>query len=105
MAVSWVNQDFRRFPGPSGVERVLHTKQARRRRYGRPRTGPAGTVKLVGSLKGSDSSPPAAPAAGELRDSTLKIVIVDESPIRSAILQDGLRKAGFMHVERIGDTN
>jgi len=60
---------------------------------------------LVGSLKGSDSSSPAAPAAGELRDSTLKIVIVDESPIRSAILEDGLREAGFMHVERIGDTN
>ena len=42
---------------------------------GEPQTGPAGTVKLVGSLKGSDSSSPAAPAAGELRDSTLKIVM------------------------------
>ena len=60
---------------------------------------------MAGTLKGSDSSPPGAPAAGELRDSTLKIVIVDESPIRSAILEDGLREAGFMHVERIGDTN
>ena len=62
-------------------------------------------MKLVGSLKGPGSLLPAAPAAGELRDSKLKIVIVDESPIRSAILEDGLREAGFLYVERIGDTN
>jgi response regulator NasT len=67
--------------------------------------GPAGTVALVRPIKGSDSSPPGAPTPGELRDSTLKIVIVDESPIRAAILEDGLREAGFMHVERIRDTN
>jgi len=40
-----------------------------------------------------------------LRDSSLKIVIVDESPIRAAILEDGLREAGFMHVEKLGDTH
>lgn len=67
--------------------------------------GPPGTVPLAKTLKGSVSSAPGAPAAGEQRDSTLKIVIVDESPIRVAILEDGLREAGFMHVERIGDTN
>ncbi len=33
----------------------------------------------------------------------LKIVIVDESPIRSVILEEGLREAGFKHVERIGE--
>ncbi len=61
---------------------------------------------MVGTLKGSDSSNPGAPSsAGELRDSSLKIVIVDASPIRSAILEDGLREAGFMHVERIADTH
>jgi len=60
---------------------------------------------LVESLKGPDSSSPGAPAPGELRDSSLKIVIVDASPIRSAILEDGLREAGFMHVERIADTH
>ena len=60
---------------------------------------------LVETLKGPDSSNPGAPVPGELRDSSLKIVIVDESPIRSAILEDGLREAGFMHVERIADTH
>jgi response regulator NasT len=34
-------------------------------------------------------------------DQTLKIVIVDESPIRAAILEDGLREAGFHQVVRI----
>ncbi len=37
-------------------------------------------------------------------DPGLKIVIVDESPIRSAILEDGLREAGFLQVVRIGET-
>ena len=37
-------------------------------------------------------------------DATLKIVIVDESPIRAAILEDGLREAGFGHVVRIEET-
>lgn len=34
-------------------------------------------------------------------DPGLKIVIVDESPIRAAILEDGLREAGFIDVVRI----
>jgi len=33
----------------------------------------------------------------------LKIVIVDESPVRAATLEDGLREAGFTNVERIGE--
>ncbi|HEY4142004.1 MAG TPA: ANTAR domain-containing protein [Pseudolabrys sp.] len=37
-------------------------------------------------------------------DSNLKIAIVDESPIRAAILEDGLREAGFTLVERITET-
>jgi len=37
-------------------------------------------------------------------DVSLKIVIVDESPIRAAILEDGLREAGFGHVVRIAET-
>jgi two-component system, response regulator / RNA-binding antiterminator len=36
-------------------------------------------------------------------ESTLKIVIVDESPIRAAILQEGLREAGFTAVEHISE--
>src|ERR1041385_2158973 len=38
-------------------------------------------------------------------DQSLKIVIVDENPIRAAILQDGLRDAGHGHVVRIDDTS
>ena len=37
-------------------------------------------------------------------DLTLKIVIVDESPIRAAILEEGLREAGFEQVVRVGET-
>ena len=37
-------------------------------------------------------------------DPGLKIVIVDESPIRAAILEDGLREAGFTQVVRIEET-
>src|SRR3974390_2340463 len=37
-------------------------------------------------------------------DPSLKIVIVDESPIRAAILEDGLREAGFDNVVRVEET-
>jgi response regulator NasT len=37
-------------------------------------------------------------------DPTIKIVIVDENPIRVAILEDGLREAGFTQVVRIEET-
>src|SRR5882672_184147 len=37
-------------------------------------------------------------------DASLKIVIVDKNPIRAAILEDGLREAGHVHVVRIDDT-
>jgi two-component system, response regulator / RNA-binding antiterminator len=37
-------------------------------------------------------------------DAATKIVIVDESPIRAAILEDGLREAGFTQVVRIEET-
>jgi response regulator NasT len=37
-------------------------------------------------------------------DASLKIVIVDESPVRAAILEDGLREAGFVNVMRISGT-
>jgi response regulator NasT len=36
-------------------------------------------------------------------DSSFKIVIVDESPIRTAILKEGLRDAGFTSVEHISE--
>jgi two-component system, response regulator / RNA-binding antiterminator len=37
-------------------------------------------------------------------DPSLKIVIVDESPVRAAILADGLREAGFTQVLRLDET-
>ena len=37
-------------------------------------------------------------------DRFLKIVIVDESPIRAAILEDGLREAGFAQVVHLNET-
>jgi two-component system, response regulator / RNA-binding antiterminator len=40
-----------------------------------------------------------------MMDASLKIVIVDENPIRSAILQDGLREAGHLNVTHIDDRN
>jgi two-component system, response regulator / RNA-binding antiterminator len=36
---------------------------------------------------------------------SLKIVIVDKNPIRAAILEDGLREAGHVHVLRIDETS
>jgi response regulator NasT len=38
-------------------------------------------------------------------DPLLKIVIVDESPVRAAILADGLKEAGFTQVVRLEETN
>jgi len=37
--------------------------------------------------------------------SNVKIVIVDESPIRSAILEEGLRVAGYTDIVRVAETN
>jgi two-component system, response regulator / RNA-binding antiterminator len=37
-------------------------------------------------------------------DLNLKIAIVDENPIRAAILEDGLRDAGFLQIVRIAET-
>src|ERR1700741_4551741 len=39
-----------------------------------------------------------------LMDPALKIVIVDENPVRAAILADGLREAGYTRVTRIEET-
>jgi two-component system, response regulator / RNA-binding antiterminator len=36
---------------------------------------------------------------------SLKIVLVDKNPIRAAILEDGLREAGHVHVVRIDETS
>ena len=59
---------------------------------------------MAATRKGSDASGHGALSSREQRDFALKIAIVDESPIRSAILEDGLREAGFTQVERIAET-
>src|SRR3954451_15034172 len=38
-------------------------------------------------------------------EASLRIVIVDENPIRAAILQDGLKEAGHLNVTRIAERN
>ena len=60
---------------------------------------------MAETRKGSDASSPGSQPQGGQRDSSLKIAIVDESPIRAAILEDGLREAGFTQVERIAETH
>jgi len=64
----------------------------------------AESLALAETRKGSDLPGHGAPPQGGPRDSSLKIAIVDESPIRAAILEDGLREAGFVQVERIAET-
>jgi response regulator NasT len=63
----------------------------------------AGTRNLAATRKSSDSTGLGL-LSGEQRDSALKIAIVDESAVRAAILEDGLREAGFKQVERIAET-
>ena len=38
-----------------------------------------------------------------LPDPSLRILIVDESPVRAAILEEGLREAGYGNVMRVGE--
>ena len=38
-------------------------------------------------------------------DAALHIVVIDENPIRAAILEDGLREAGFQRVSLIGEVD
>lgn len=59
---------------------------------------------LAATRKGSEPPGLGAPSPSGQWDSTLRIAIVDESPIRATILEDGLREAGFTQVERIAET-
>jgi len=60
---------------------------------------------LSETRKGPEPASRGGQTPGGQRDSTLKIAIVDESPLRAAILEDGLREAGFALVERIAETH
>jgi len=59
---------------------------------------------LAETRNGLDPPNQGTSSPGAQRDSTLKIAIVDENPMRAAILEDGLREAGFTQVERISET-
>jgi two-component system, response regulator / RNA-binding antiterminator len=60
-------------------------------------------MRLPKAHPGSDprAQCPDSPA-GQI-DQSVKIVIVDESAIRAAILEEGLREAGYIHVVRIAE--
>ena len=60
---------------------------------------------MAATHQGSDPPAHDSSSPGVHRDSTLKIAIVDESAIRAAILEDGLREASFTQVERIAETH
>jgi response regulator NasT len=79
-------------------ERVAFDRRSRRREAA------AESLVLPEMRKGSDQPGQGSSPQGGQRDSTLKIAIVDESPVRAAILEDGLREAGFRQVERIAET-
>jgi response regulator NasT len=70
---------------------MSHSAAARKRDLAEMRKGPY--------LENSGAQSPAGH-----RDSALKIAIVDENPIRAAILEDGLREVGFTQVECIRET-
>ena len=55
------------------------------------------------SYKGPDQRARCQDAPDAPLDPSLKIVIVDESAIRAAILEEGLREAGYAHVIRIAE--
>lgn len=38
-----------------------------------------------------------------MSDSRLSILLIEENPVRAAILEDGMRQAGYDHIIRIGD--
>jgi response regulator NasT len=71
---------------------------------GRALRYPDAAVEIVSVAETRKGSEPGSQPQGGSRDASLKIAIVDESPIRAAILEDGLREAGFTQVERIEET-
>jgi response regulator NasT len=59
---------------------------------------------LSGQRDGTNARLQCAGRMGAHVDQALKIVIVDESAIRGAIIEEGLREAGFADVVRIAET-
>src|SRR6185369_354390 len=102
VAADWASEP--RFSGHFRMEWVLlRQEQANGSECGTD--WDVGRKKEFGATgKGSEPSSHGAVTSGEQRDSALKIAIVDESPVRSAILEEGLREAGFTQVERIAET-
>ena len=59
---------------------------------------------MTGVRTGRDAQARFAALSSSHADQTLRIVIVDESAIRGAILEEGLRESGFLQVVRISGT-
>jgi response regulator NasT len=64
----------------------------------------AGPNRLARTRSGTDPKRQCAGLPDSAMDQSLKIVIVDESAVRAAILKEGLREAGFTNVVRIEGT-
>jgi response regulator NasT len=79
----------------AALERLLHDGEK-----------PRGFCRSL-RLSKPHSRPPAecSDVPGKTTDRGLKIVIVDESGIRAAILEEGLSEAGYARVVRIGETS
>ena len=58
---------------------------------------------MTRNRSGSDPRTQCGKAPSNIPDQGLKIVIVDESAVRAAILEEGLREAGFTQVVRIAE--
>ena len=59
---------------------------------------------MTGVRTGRDAQARFAALSSSHADQTLRIVIVDKSAIRGAILEEGLRESGFLQVVRISGT-
>lgn len=62
-------------------------------------------LRSCNSLRGTHPARGKAGLARSQMEIQLKALIVDESPIRAAIIEDGLREAGFSQVVRLATTD
>ena len=88
------------------VQRTICGLAARKRCTGGFGSGIAVPYNHLKSLGFYDDSRPGTrlePVPMPMQESS-KVVIVDESPPRAAILEEGLREAGYTRVVRLGDT-
>jgi len=104
--VDWApkSSGFRPFRAAIALERLLHCLILCARPPAEEGERNKEKERLAGVITGRDSRGRCGSTAGSPVDQGLKIVIVDESAIRAAILEEGLREAGFTQVVRIAET-